>query len=121
MAKRKQRHYQTEDKILTKIDEKKAEAGRLNALAESLEHQSKKLLKRFCDECYGLNWDEMTIDQRNLKCMGVQCKEDALRAHKLAKRIESVVLPKLGEALSEFRTLPMFPIMGSDNSVASSV
>lgn len=119
--KRKQKHYTTEQSILDKIDERRGEANRLNAFAEELESKSKSLLNEYNEKFSDIPWGDLSDDERNLKSVGMECKENALRARKTAKRIEEIILPKLGEVLAEFRTAPMMSITGDDISVASTV
>lgn len=119
--KRKQKHYSSEQQILEKIDERRNEARRLNAAAKAMEERSKELLREFSKKFSNIPWGDLTDDDRNLKAMCMECKENALRARKTARRIEEIILPKLGEVLAEFRTQTMTAITGNDVSVASEI
>lgn len=117
----KQKHYTTEKQILDKIDEKREKAKEFNALAESLEAQSRQLLIEAGRLCDVAKTDEQWKDARATESHGRDCKSNSMKARKRAKRIEEVVLPALGEVLAEFLTTPMIPVCGNDHSVASAV
>ena len=117
----KQKHYESEKQILDKIDARRNQAREINAEAESLEGQSARFFKASYDAEQIAKSDQEWIEARSLKGRGFQCKEEAMKARKRAKRIEEVVLPALGETLSEFRTAPMILVVGNDHSVASLV
>jgi len=119
--KRKQHHYDTEDKIISKIDAKREQATMLNINAEMLEEKSKAMLIEAAKLFSTAKTDEQYVHANNALGVAKQCKEDARKARKQARRIEEVVLPQLGEVLAEFRTDPMLCITGNDHSVASSV
>ena len=118
---KRQKHYTSEKQILDKIDVCKAEVHRLNMLSADLERNSIRLLKEYSDRCSDLDWCDMTEGDRNLRAVGIESKQNSLKARKRAQRIEDVVLPGLGAALAEFKTLPMLPIVGDNCSAACRV
>jgi hypothetical protein len=101
--KRKQKHYTSEQQIIDKIDEAREKSDSLNRQAELLESNSAEAIK---------NGNTHLINE---------LRKQAITCRKQARRIEEVKLPLLGEALSEFRTAPIIPILGQDLSVASLV
>jgi len=119
--KRKQHHYDSEEKIISKIDMKREQATLLNTNAKMLEEKSKAMAIESNKLYETAKTDEEYEEARNAMATSNECKEMAMKSSKQARRIEEVVLPQLGEVLSAFRTAPMLCITGNDHSVASSV
>ncbi len=114
----KQKHYSTEQQIIDRIDALKSEAETLNKYAEFLSEQHLTMSKEHSAKFPDSDWGDLSDEDRSYYMHAIQIKQEAAAVRKRAKRIEEIRLPKLGDLLSEFRTVPMIPILGNDNSVA---
>jgi len=123
--KRKQHHHSSESQIITRIDTERDKANGLNARAEENESLGEACIKRSQKLIYewegrnGKNADEKMAEAARLKAEFFRLRNESVKLRKRARRIEECKLVQLGEALSEFRTVPIVPILGNDCSVAS--